>query len=135
MCRYGDCDECEAVQAQLRQAYTPTPLKDLIPPPEAKHYDGDKLGLQWILSMKGLDEVARVGDYGAKKYSQGNWRGGAEWMRFCGSMSRHLIDFIRGKDKDEESGYHPLAHLVYDALILLQWHLEGKGTDDRPKGV
>lgn len=97
-----------------------------------KHFDDNKPGIQWILSMQGLDDVAAVGDYGAKKYSQGNWRGGAEWMRFLGSCSRHLIKVIRGQWLDDESHLPHLAHVIYNCLILLEWHKMKRGTDDRP---
>ena len=100
---------------------------------EALHHDKDKLGLQWILSMSGIEDVAKVGDYGAKKYTQGNWRGGSSWMRFAGSCARHLFRYISGELLDNESGLPHLAHCAYDCLILLTWAREGKGTDDRPQ--
>ncbi len=99
---------------------------------DAKHDDKEKLALQWILSMSGLDEVAKVGTYGAKKYGQSNWRGGSEYMRYLGSCTRHLACYIRGESNDSESGLSHLAHLAYNALILLTWAKEQRGTDDRP---
>jgi hypothetical protein len=99
---------------------------------KAKHFDDEKLQLQWILSMEGLDEVAKVGAYGAKKYGQSNWRGGSEYMRYLGSCARHLSAFIRGVDLDPESGLHHLAHLAYNCLILLTWIKFKRGCDDRP---
>ncbi len=99
---------------------------------ETKHLDDGKLGLQWILRMQGLDDVARVGDYGAKKYDRENWAKGTSWMRFFGSMTRHLAQPLRGEWNDPESGLPHLAHLIYNALILLEWHKTGAGLDDRP---
>ena len=99
---------------------------------EAKHFDDNKLGLQWVLSMEGLDEVAKVGAYGAKKYGQSNWRGGSEYMRYLGSIVRHVSCYIRGESLDKESGLNHLAHAAYNCLIVLSWMKTGKGTDDRP---
>lgn len=99
---------------------------------KAKHFDDGKLQLQWLLSMSGIDEVAKVGAYGAKKYGQSNWRGGSEWMRYLGSVTRHVTCYIRGESLDSESGLPHLAHAAYNCLILLQWMKEGKGKDDRP---
>lgn len=99
---------------------------------QAKHDDKEKIPLQWILSMSGLDDVAKVGAYGAKKYGQSNWRGGSEWMRYAGSCVRHLAAFIRGESIDPESGLPHLAHCAYNCLILLSWAKEGCGKDDRP---
>jgi Domain of unknown function (DUF5664) len=100
---------------------------------KALHYDDGKLQLQWLLSMSGIDDVAKVGAYGAKKYGQSNWRGGSDWMRYCGSIIRHTSSFIRGECFDLESGLPHLAHAAYNCLILLTWGKEGKGKDDRPK--
>ncbi len=99
---------------------------------EAKHHDDGKTQLQWILSMRGLDDVADVGDYGAKKYGQSNWRGGSAYMRYLGSCVRHVALVIRGQWLDTESNLPHLAHVVYNCLILLEWYKTGVGTDDRP---
>jgi Domain of unknown function (DUF5664) len=98
---------------------------------KALHYDDGKLQLQWLMSMSGIDDVARVGAYGAKKYGQSNWRGGSEWMRYFGSVVRHVSSCIRGELVDSESGLPHLAHAAYNCLILLTWMKEGKGKDDR----
>lgn len=98
---------------------------------EAKHLDTGKTALQYVLVFKGLDEVAKVGEFGAKKYGQFNYKAGASYMRFLGSCTRHLAAFIRGEDTDAESGLSHLAHLVFDALMLLDWLERKVGTDDR----
>lgn len=101
---------------------------------EAKHLDDGKTALQYILFMKGIDYVAQVGSYGAKKYGQWNYTGGSEYMRYLGSCVRHLTAYIRGVDLDEESGLPHLAHLVYNCLILMEWAHRKVGTDDRYLG-
>ena len=100
---------------------------------EAKHLDTGKVALQYVLVFKGLDEVAKVGEFGAKKYGQFNYKAGASYMRFLGSCTRHLASFIRGEDKDIESGFSHLAHLIFDALMLLDWIDRKVGQDDRYK--
>ncbi len=99
---------------------------------KAKHFDDNKLALQNILAMAGIDEVAKVGMYGASKYGQWNYRGGSEWMRYLGSVVRHVTRYVRGESLDAESGLNHLAHAAYNCLILLGWAIEGVGTDDRP---
>ena len=98
---------------------------------EAKHLDKGKLGFQYILAMPGLRHVAAVGDFGAIKYGRWNYRSGMSWMKLAGSCSRHLIAWLTGETFDSESQLHHLAHLVYDALMLLDYYTEVKGTDDR----
>lgn len=100
---------------------------------EAKHFDEGKPGLQFVLAMHGLIEVAKVGDYGIKKYGQWNYRAGMPWMKVLGSCSRHLAYFIMGEDRDTESGISHIAHMIYDGLMLLQWMHDDVGKDDRYK--
>lgn len=100
---------------------------------EASHKDDGKIGLQYILAMPGLCSVAAVGDYGAKKYDQWNYTKGMPWMKLLGSCSRHLASFIRGEDLDSESHLPHLAHLAYNALILLGYMEVHNALDDRFK--
>ena len=119
---------------------------------EAKHLDAGKLGLQYILAMPGLCSVAAVGDFGAKKYGQFNYKAGMPWMKLLGSCTRHLAAFLRGEDMDqcqshciilpngdcermEHSHLPHLAHLVYDSLMLLDYSINHKELDDRFKGI
>ena len=99
----------------------------------ADHKDAGKPGLQYVLAMPGLRDVALVGDYGALKYSQFNYKAGMPWMKLLGSCSRHLIAFIQGEDSDLESGLPHLAHLAYNALMLLDYMRTHKDKDDRYK--
>ncbi len=105
------------------------------PKKEAKHFDDGKPEIHYILAMPGLDEVAKVGTHGAKKYGQWNYRAGMPWMKLLGSCSRHLTSFILGEDKDPESGLSHLAHLIYDALMLLGYVKEHPNLDDRYKAA
>jgi hypothetical protein len=98
---------------------------------EAAHKDEGKTALQYVLVFKGLDEVAKVGEFGAKKYGQFNYMAGASYMRFLGSCVRHLTAYIRGEDLDPESGLSHLAHLIFDCLMVLEWGYRKVGNDDR----
>jgi len=100
---------------------------------KAKHFDDGKPELQYILAMPGLLEVSRVGTLGAQKYSRWNYRSGMPWMKLLGSCSRHLTAFICGEDNDKESGISHLAHLCYDALMLLEYMQYHPKLDDRYK--
>jgi Domain of unknown function (DUF5664) len=102
---------------------------------EAGHKDEGKIGLQYILAMSGLCSVAAVGDFGAKKYGQWNYKAGMPWMKLLGSCSRHLASFIRGEDIDPESKLPHLAHLAYDALMLLDYQENHVDKDDRYRKI
>lgn len=102
---------------------------------EAAHDDSTKPTLQYVLGMEGLDEVAEVGAFGARKYGQWNYKAGMPWMKLLGSCTRHLWSFVHGEDVDKESGKSHLAHLVYDALMLLDYTKHHQQLDDRYKKV
>lgn len=103
---------------------------------EAKHLDTDKVQLQHILAMSGIDDIARVGEYGFKKYGdRWNYRKGMAWTKLLGSCSRHLAAFIRGENMDAESGLPHLAHLAYDCLMLLEYPGRFDNLDDRFKDI
>lgn len=98
---------------------------------EAGHKDEGKIGLQYILAMPGLCSVAQVGDFGAKKYGQWNYKSGMPWMKLLGSCARHLTAFIKGEDRDIESGLPHMAHLAYNALMVLDYMETHNDKDDR----
>ena len=98
---------------------------------QARHDDSKKLGLQYILAMPGLCSVAAVGDFGSAKYSRYNYKAGMHWMKLGGSCTRHLCAWLKGEDLDQESNLPHLAHLAYDALMLLDYSMSNKGADDR----
>lgn len=100
---------------------------------EAGHKDEGKSELQYILAMEGLEQVAAVGSFGAKKYARWNYKTGMPWMKLAGSISRHLRAWIMGEDLDPESGLPHLAHMIYDALMLLDYEKNKKELDDRYK--
>jgi len=54
-------------------------------------------------------------------------------MKLGGSLSRHLRAWLMGEDMDPESGLPHLAHLIYDALMLLDYSNNHKDKDDRHK--
>lgn len=107
--------------------YTTDGLPD---PTKAKHFSEGKVGLH-RLPWDALEDVARVLDYGAKKYGTGNWQKGTSWMEFAGSAMRHLTSWLRGEDNDPESGLPHLAHACTNVLFLLAYRRQKLGTDDR----
>ncbi len=98
--------------------------------------DGGKADLALIfayLPQEALMEIAKVMDFGAKKYSANNWRLGFKWLRVYGSLMRHLWSWVLGEDKDPETGLSHLAHAGCNVLFLLTFVLTQTGTDDRIK--
>ncbi len=87
-----------------------------------------------LLPTEALEEIAKVMDFGAKKYDADNWRGGFTYRRVASSLLRHIFAWLKGEDLDPESGLSHLAHAGCNVLFLLTFVITKTGTDDRYKG-
>lgn len=87
-----------------------------------------------LLPGESLEEVAKVLDFGANKYGVYNWRKGFTYTRVTSAALRHIFAFLRGEDKDPETGLSHIAHAICGLLFLLTFILTKTGTDDRYKG-
>jgi hypothetical protein len=94
-------------------------------------YDIGKVGVH-LLPPEPLVEIARVLDFGAKKYAAYNWTNGINYSRVYGAALRHLWSWWRGEDLDPETGLSHLAHAGCCVLFLLQYTKNRKTFDDRP---
>jgi hypothetical protein len=93
-------------------------------------YDNNKPPMS-LLPPEALEEIAKVLDFGAKKYGTYNWRNGMEWTRVSSACLRHIFAWIRGEDLDPESGLHHLAHAGCCIMFLLTYVKTSTGKDDR----
>lgn len=78
-----------------------------------------------------LEEVGHVLKFGADKYGTYNYLKGTHWTRFAGAILRHTYAWLRGEDKDPESGLSHLAHAATSCLMLLEYQKCSIGEDDR----
>jgi len=101
---------------------------------QAKRNDkkDNKPGLHLLPTLP-LEEIAKVLDFGTKKYGEENWRLGLPWKRCMGSCLRHIFAWMRSEDLDSESNLHHLAHAGCNILFILEWIFQNKGEDDRYK--
>ena len=97
-----------------------------------KKDDQQKINLS-LLPMDALIEVAKVMDFGARKYDPHNWRSGFDWTRLSSAMLRHIFAWIGGETNDPESGLNHIAHAACGCLFLLEHQSKGYGEDDRYK--
>ena len=86
-----------------------------------------------LLPTEALEEIAKVLTFGAKKYADYNWTKGFVWSRLLGATLRHLFAFMRGEDKDPESGISHLAHAGCCILFLLYHEKHHTDLDNRHK--
>lgn len=86
-----------------------------------------------LLPWDALEEVARVYDFGSRKYAERNWELGYSWSLSYQALVRHIVRFWLGEDKDPESGLSHMAHATFHCLCLLSFILRGAGVDNRPE--
>jgi hypothetical protein len=85
-----------------------------------------------LVPFDALREIAHVLTTGAAKYSDHNWKAGADWSRYFDALMRHLTAWWEGESLDAETGRSHLAHAGCCLLFLLAYELRGIGKDDRP---
>jgi hypothetical protein len=61
-----------------------------------------------------------------------NWRLGMSWRRIFAAIMRHAWAWMRGEDRDSESGLPHLAHAAWGCFTLMAYGRGGLGQDDRP---
>jgi len=78
-----------------------------------------------LLPYDSIEEIAKVLEFGKIKYAAWNWTegGGFKYTRVFNASMRHLLAFMRGEDKDPDSGLSHIAHLGCNVLFLLHFIL------------
>ena len=97
---------------------------------EAVKHDEGKLRYD-LLPPEALEELIRVYTLGAEKYNDRNWEKGMDYGRIFAAIQRHLWEFWKGEDRDEESNLLHLAHAAWGCMSLLTYKIRNIGTDDR----
>lgn len=85
----------------------------------------NRLGLVFFGFSRALQEVGKVGTYGAQKYSANGWTqvpNGKE--RYTDALLRHLMKEADGEECDPDTGLAHAAHLAWNALARLEYILE-----------
>jgi hypothetical protein len=87
---------------------------------EATKFDDGKR--DWsLLPLDSVEEIVKVLEFGAFKYSAHNWssNGGFKYTRVINATLRHIFAFMRGQDNDTETGLSHLAHAGCNILFML----------------
>ena len=76
-----------------------------------------------LVAPSAMISIARVAEYGVRKYALRNWELGMEYSRIYSSMQRHLLAWWQGEDIDggpEGSGLPHLDHIIWNAQALVE---------------
>ena len=81
---------------------------------------------EWAyLPWAALEQVVKVQDYGAAKYSRENWKQVENLeTRYLSAALRHITAHARGENEDPESGLPHLAHAITSLLFVLEDKLD-----------
>jgi Domain of unknown function (DUF5664) len=66
-----------------------------------------------------VDSYKRVAEFGAKKYTPWNWAKGLPRVQLIGSLLNHTWAYLRGEDKDKDSGLSHVDHILWNAVALV----------------
>lgn len=64
------------------------------------------------------DAFTRVAEFGAVKYEPWNWSKGLKRVQLLGSLLRHAFAYLRGQDRDKDSGLLHTDHILWNATAL-----------------
>jgi Domain of unknown function (DUF5664) len=94
----------------------------------ATKYDNQKVQLD-LLPYDSLVEIARVLEFGATKYSAGNYMKGLDIRRLISACLRHIMQFNNGENIDMESGHTHLGHAACNLMFAI-WMMKNKPEMD-----
>lgn len=101
-------------------------------PNEGLRFNAGKLRYD-LLPADGLEDLVKVYTKGAEKYAPRNWELGMDWSKCYASLMRHVQEWAKGNDLDEETGLPHMAHAAWNAIALNVYFNRKIGTDDRVK--
>jgi hypothetical protein len=80
---------------------------------------------------RALMEVAKVGTFGAKKYTPNGWMSVPNGIeRYSDARSRHMLYEAMGETHDPDSNLLHAAHEAWNALARLELMLREKGASN-----
>ena len=102
-----------------------------LPPIEDPHQHGAKLDTGKVRMhlitggmARAITEVAKVGTFGANKYTDGGWVSVPNgFQRYEDAQQRHAAARHMGEQNDPESGLLHLAHEAWNAMAKLDLYL------------
>lgn len=92
----------------------------------------DTLPYDLIPFQEFANAFARVAEHGAQKYAPWNWSKGLPRVQVIGSLLRHTFAYLRGEERDKDSGLLHTDHILWNATVLS--HGVEHGLEDGRRG-
>lgn len=83
-----------------------------------------------LIPPRGIEEVSKVLTEKLEKYNKNEWKYGLPWTEVLSSLKKHLTEFEKGNDFDENGNQH-IASVAMQALILSEYYNIFPQGDDR----
>lgn len=95
---------------------------------ESKKNDRLDDKLRWeLLPLEDVEDIVRVYTAGAKKYGSNKWQNLPDGLRrYKAALLRHLVEFDKGNEIDEETGCRHLAQVAWNAIAMLHISKQNK---------
>lgn len=93
-------------------------------------HDDDKADFTQI-PQEALLEIAKVLTFGAKKYKAFNYSKPTNHRRYVAAALRHINQYLRNEDMDDETKTHHLSNAAASLMMVLDAIKLGNGEDDR----
>lgn len=71
-----------------------------------------------LVDFDALEDMVKVLEFGATKYSDHNWKKGLKTTEIVESLLRHIFAYLRGEDIDPESKLPHIGHILCNAMFL-----------------
>lgn len=101
----------------------------ITPTAQGTKHDQGKPDLS-LVSSELMIALARVREFGAKKYHRDNWKQGFKFTRSIAAALRHILAFKDKEDLDPESGLTHIAHAIASLEHLLYDYTHRKESND-----
>lgn len=84
-----------------------------------------------LLEPYAIEELVKIFTKGAEKYAPNNWLKGLPWMDVVASLERHLSQFKKGEDRDQETQLLHMAHVAWNAMAIVSYYKYRPEFDNR----
>jgi hypothetical protein len=88
-----------------------------------------------LVDFESLEGMVKVLEFGAKKYSEHNWKKGLKTTDILDSLLRHTTAYLSGEDLDAESGLPHTAHILCNGMFLAYMEKHKPELDTRFKRI